>query len=197
LSAAIRDAEFAALKRGGRRGFYAAAAATLAAGVALGVALSWAWMREASAPIAPVQAAPAPQPAVGVRPEPTYLDPDQRQRIEGYSPGENRLLAQRLAATRDALLRLPDESHSVELFVSTNSDPARMERFLLRARDLVPLEAVLVIPMEWGGQYRLRVVYGAFPSQAEAEAAEKRLPPRYLQAFRTSVRSFGDLRRQI
>ena len=197
VRAAIRDAEFAALKRGGRRGFYAAAAATLAAGVALGMALAWTWMREAPAPIAPVQAAPAPQPTVVLRPAPTYLDPDQRQRIEGYLPGENRLLAERLAASRDALLRLPDESHSVELFVSTNSDPARMERFLLRARDLVPLEELFVIPMEWGGHYRLRVVYGAFSSQAEADAAEKRLPPRYLQAFRTSVRSFGELRRQI
>jgi type II secretory pathway predicted ATPase ExeA len=197
VRAAIRDAEFAALRPRGRRGLYALAGATLAAGIVLGLALAWAWMREAPAPIAPAQAAPAPQPPVAVRPEPAYLEPDQRQRLEGYAPGENRLLAERLAATREALLRLPDESHSVELFVSANSDPARMERFLLRARELVPLEEIFVIPMEWGGRYWLRIVYGAFASQAEAEAAEKRLPPRYQQAFRTSVRSFGELRRQI
>jgi septal ring-binding cell division protein DamX len=51
--------------------------------------------------------------------------------------------------------------------------------------------------MEWGGQYRLRVAYGSFANSAEAAAAEKRLPPKYQQAFRTSVRSFGELRRQI
>jgi MSHA biogenesis protein MshM len=197
VRAAIRDAEFAALRPRTRRGLYARAGATLAAGIVLGLALASVWMREAPAPIAPLQAAPAPQPPVAAKPEPTYLDPDQRQRIEGYPPGENRLLAERLLATREALLRMPDQSHSVELFVSMNSDPARMERFLLRARELVPLEELFVIPMEWGGRYRLRVVYGAFPSQAEAEAAEKRLPPRYQQAFRTSVRSFAELRHQI
>jgi hypothetical protein len=79
-----------------------------------------------------------------------------------------------------------------------------MERFLLRARELVPLEELFVIPMAGGGpkaegghRYRLRVVYGAFPNREEAKAAGKRLPPKYQQAFRTSVRSFAELRGQI
>jgi hypothetical protein len=72
-----------------------------------------------------------------------------------------------------------------------------MERFLMRAQDLVPLEELFVIPMEGGGQYRLRVVYGAFRTRDDAHLAEKRLPPKYQQAFRTSVRSFAELRRQI
>jgi 2-oxoglutarate dehydrogenase complex dehydrogenase (E1) component-like enzyme len=74
---------------------------------------------------------------------------------------------------------------------------ARMERFLLRARELVPLEELFVIPMAAGAHYRLRVVYGEFPTHGEAAAAEKRLPPRYQQAFRTAVRSFAELRGQI
>jgi type II secretory pathway predicted ATPase ExeA len=198
VRAAVRDAEFAALSRGGRRGVYVAAGATLAVGVALGIALQSAWLREPPAPIAPAHAAPAPeQPRALTQSAPSLLDADQARRIEGYTPAGNRLLAERLAATRDALLRAPDEAHSIELFVSTNSEPARMERFLLRARELVPLEELYVIPMEWGGQYRLRVVYGSFATADEAAAAEKRLPPKYQQAFRTSIRSFGELRRQI
>jgi hypothetical protein len=72
-----------------------------------------------------------------------------------------------------------------------------MERFLLRARELVPLEEVFVIPMAVGKQYRLRVVFGDFASRDEALAAEKRLPPKYQDAFRTSPRSFAELRGQI
>jgi hypothetical protein len=81
--------------------------------------------------------------------------------------------------------------------MTDNSDPARMERFLLRAREYVPLRELFVIPMESASQYRLRVIYGEFSSRDEAAAAEKRLPPRYQQAFRTSLRSFAELRGQI
>ena len=94
--------------------------------------------------------------------------------------------------------RAPDEGYSIELFITENSDPARMERFLQRAREYLPLRELFVIPMDGGAsQYRLRVLYGEFSSRDEAAAAEKRLPPRYQQAFRTSLRSFGELRRQI
>ena len=93
--------------------------------------------------------------------------------------------------------RAPDEGYSIELFTTDNSDPARMERFLLRARDFVQLGELFVIPMADAGLVRLRVVYGEFPTRDQAAAAEKRLPPRYQEAFRTELRSFGELRSQI
>jgi septal ring-binding cell division protein DamX len=40
-------------------------------------------------------------------------------------------------------------------------------------------------------------VYGDFASRDEAAAAGKRLPPKYLQAFRPAPRSFAELRGQI
>ena len=95
------------------------------------------------------------------------------------------------------LERAPDERYAIELFITDNVDPARMERFLRRARDMVPLEEVFVIPMSGGGQYRLRVVYGEFESREAALEAERRLPPKYQQAFETSPRSFAELRGQI
>jgi septal ring-binding cell division protein DamX len=72
-----------------------------------------------------------------------------------------------------------------------------MERFLHRAREFVPLEDLFVIPVAAGGGYHLRVVYGEFPDRGEAAEAEKRLPPKYQNVFRTAVRSFGELRREI
>ena len=72
-----------------------------------------------------------------------------------------------------------------------------MERFLVRARDMVPLADVFLIPMGGAGSQRLRVVYGSFDSASEAEDAERRLPPKYQQAFRTAPRSFGELRKQM
>ncbi len=125
------------------------------------------------------------------------LSSEQSRRIAGYAPGSQRLLAERIAATRQLLEQTPDEAFSVELFITENIDPARMERFLLRARDLVPLSDIYVIPVAGGGTYRIRVVFGAFASRDEAEEAERRLPPKYQREFKTSLRTFSDLRRPL
>jgi len=126
-----------------------------------------------------------------------HLSREQLRRIAGYSTGSQPLLAERIAATRNLLEQAPDETLSVELFITENIDPARMERFLLRARDLVPLSDVYVIPVAGGGTYRIRVVFGAFASLGEAEEAERRLPPKYQREFKTSLRTCRDLRRPL
>jgi type II secretory pathway predicted ATPase ExeA len=214
VRAAIADSEFAAVARNRRPAFYAAAA--LAAGVALGAAIPW-WFfsgrqpQPAPAQAVPAQAAPPsiplpeksveppppPSPPPPPPPPPSRLSEAQAGRLAGYSPGRQPLLAARLVAARELLERAPDESYAIELFITENTDPARMERFLLRARDLVRLEELAVIPLAGGGQYRLRVVYGQFDSREAAREAEKRLPPRYQNAFQTSPRSFAELRGQI
>ena len=150
-----------------------------------------------AAPPAPsAAAAPGPEPAPAKEASPR-LSPEQAARLERYSSAGQRLLAERIAATRALLERAPDEVYAIELFTTANGDPARMERFLQRARDYVRLEELFVIPMEDAGQYRLRVVYGEFPTREEAAAAGKRLPPKYQEAFRTELRTFGELRGQI
>ena len=80
---------------------------------------------------------------------------------------------------------------------SDNTDPARMERFLVRARDLALLNDLYVIPLASGQHYRLRVVYGDFPDRAAAAEAERNLPPKYQKAFHSTPRSFADLRRPM
>ena len=108
------------------------------------------------------------------------LSEAQARRFAGYSPAGQRLLAERLAATRELLERAPDERYAIELFITDNTDPARMERFLLRARELVPLEELFVIPMAAGGAVpparRLRRVR---QPRRGARRPSKRLPPQY------------------
>jgi len=208
VRAAVQDSEFAAVRPRRRARTLAVAATALVAGLALGLAAQWMWMTKpqptvaagaepVSAPAAAPVVAPEPAPAQSAPSAPPHLSPEQAGRLERYSPAGHRLLAERIAATRAVLDRAPDEGYSIELFTTDNSDPARMERFLLRARDFVQLGELFIIPMEDAGLFRLRVVYGEFPTRDQAAEAEKRLPPRYQEAFRTELRSFGELRSQL
>lgn len=142
--------------------------------------------------------AQTPEPPPGPPPGPPHeLSRTQAERFSGYSSAGQPLLAARIEAAREALEHADDDAYTVELFVTENTDPARMERFLLRARELVPIERLFVIPMASGGRYRLRVVYGEFGTRSEALEAERALPPKYQHAFQTSPRSFSQLRGQI
>jgi len=224
VRAAVADSEFAASGWGRLRpGFWFALAG--AAGVFLGMALQWMLPRpepHAQAP-APVQAVPAPQVAQGPRAtspedelagaeeaqdilaaelealaaEDSMLSDGQRRRLDAYSGGGYKLLSQRLVATREILERTPDQRYAIELFVTDNTDPGRMERFLQRARDMVPLEQLLVIPTRGEVAPRLRVLYGDYDSIELAREAGRRLPPKYQREFRLSARSFGELRAQL
>ena len=117
--------------------------------------------------------------------------------MHGYDASGQRLLGERIAAAQALLEREPDRRYSIELFITDNTDPARMERFLARARDLALLPDLYVIPLASGRRYRLRVVYGNFPDRAAAVEAEQNLPPKYQKAFRTTPRSLADLRRPM
>lgn len=166
------------------------------------------------APVAPVAEAPKPEPvATAPKPEPVALEPKpepapaaapapglaeaQVQRLAAYATGGNRLLRERIAATQEALARIPDSSYSLELFTAENSDPARMERFLLRARDLVPLEGLHVVPVLAGRRYQVRVLYGTYENRERALEAAQQLPPKYQRAFQIEPRSFQELRNAV
>jgi type II secretory pathway predicted ATPase ExeA len=221
VKAAIADSEFAAPPR---RSHPAGAhiALALVAGLAAGAALA-AWYAQAPQPPAAPRSVAAAKPAVATAattedeelgdddlsalaeaeagedaaPSEALLSATQARRMEGYTAGGQRLLAERLAATREVLERAGDQRYSLELFVTDNVDPARMERFLLRARDMVPLAELYVIPMLVDRRYRLRIVYGNFTTPTEAQAASGRLPPKYQREFRITAHSFEDLRAQL
>jgi septal ring-binding cell division protein DamX len=125
------------------------------------------------------------------------LTAEQLRRFDRYVPGRNSLLRERLAATRERLSGEPGGSYSIELFIAENSDPERTERFLMRARELVPLSEVYVVPVASGPRYRLLVTYGVFGSREAAAEAAKRLPPKYQKAFKVEFREMADLRASI
>jgi type II secretory pathway predicted ATPase ExeA len=219
VKVAIADSEFAASAPATSR---ARPAIVLASGIALGLVLGtvlhWGWS-PADVPAAPSAALqPALPPAttsadvdaeldlldemeavaqsdeqaqVAARP---LLSAGQRQRLAAYNGGGYKLLSERLSATRELLERVANERYALELFVTDRPEPARMERFLLRARDMVPLSEVYLVPVSAS---RMRVVYGSFDSERDALEAERRLPPKYQQAFRPAPRTFATLRREM
>jgi hypothetical protein len=146
---------------------------------------------------APATTVPATPPVVEKPPPAPLLAPEQLRRLEGYAAGRNPMLRDRIAGAREKLENEPDTSYSIELFVAENSDAARAERFLARARDLVPLSDVYVIPVATGARYFLKVTYGAYATKEAAAAAAGRLPPKYQNAFRFELRSFAELRAAI
>ena len=220
VKAAIADSEFVAAapaRATARPGVLLAAGIML--GLLIGVALHDNWSPGQAMRIQP-SAAQQPPPATSV-PATTELEAEldlleasqavrdaeseakstqpllsagQRQRLQAYTSTGYKLLSERFAATRELLEHAPDGRYALELFVTDNPEPARMERFLLRARDMVPLSDVYLVPVNTS---HLRVVYGSFDSEREALDAERRLPPKYQQAFRASPRSFATLRGEM
>jgi len=169
-------------------------------------------------PVSPVLAAPSATPALAsAAPAPPMhpssvagapaatpgtsatqlLQREQLVRLAGYGAGRNPLLLARLEATRELLETEPDARYSLELYITENSDPARIERFLMRARDLVPLDEIFVLPLETGGRYRIWALYGVYADRAAAQEGRQQLPPKYQQAFRPYPRSFAELRRSL
>jgi type II secretory pathway predicted ATPase ExeA len=153
--------------------------------------------KPAAAPAPATEAAPVPVPPPPRPPPPQLLTEEQLRRFQGYGAADNILLRERLAATRERLMREPDEHHSIELFVAENSDPARTERFLLRARELVPLADINVIPLASGKSYRLWVTYGVYANREAAAQAARQLPLKYQKAFKLEPRGLVVLRASI
>lgn len=205
--AASADSEFAPTWRALRP--RTAFGLAVAAGALLGAGAYWMFTpAPVQGPTAPIAAAPATTPvpqalaaAAPVPPSPPppgpRLEREQVLRLAGYVPGRNPLLLASLAAARARLATEPDESYSIELYISENSDPARVERFLMRAHDLVPVQNVYVLPLESRGRYRIWALYGVYPDRDTALRAAEDLPPKYREAFRTVPRSFAELRRAL
>lgn len=96
------------------------------------------------------------------------------------------LYEQRLAAG-EHMLASHQAAASIQLYYQEPVSSSRMEGFLQRAHDLGALEEIYLIPAKLNGKQGLRVLYGAYPSFDAARNATKQLPPRYQQAFATSI----------
>jgi type II secretory pathway predicted ATPase ExeA len=125
------------------------------------------------------------------------LSPAQVRRLSAYSASGQKLVGERLAATIEVLTHADNDRYSLELYTTDNSDPARVERFLTRARDLVPLDQMFIIPLGKEGAWRMRVALGQYRSREEALDAARRLPPKYQRAFQALPRTFAELRQGL
>jgi len=199
VRAAIADSEFARPARSPRA--RAAIAVALAAGVVIGAAGYGMLGRDA--PVRPVSPAPqaAHQAGASAASAPSVarslLSTEQRSRISGYRVGDHRLLRERIDAALEVLDREPDDRLGIELFFTSNSDPARMERFLARARKMGFLDGVYVLPVAGGGRYRVRVFYGVAPTREAALEAERGLPAKYQRRGGPLLRTIGEMRQAL
>lgn len=134
------------------------------------------------------------QSPLGTESVPARLLPKQIERIEAYATAGQPLLVERIAAAREVLQTAPDEALTIELYRSLNTDPARIERFLIRARGLETLPELYVVPLTRSPRTRVWVVYGAFATREQADAALRRLPQAYHQDFKLTLRRFAELR---
>lgn len=146
---------------------------------------------------APVMAKALAQSPPGAQAVPARLLPKQIERIEAFATGGQPLLGERIAAAREVLQTAPDEAFTIELYRSLNTDPARIERFLIRARGLETLPELYVVPLTRSPRTRVWVVYGAFATREQAETALRRLPQAYHQDFKLTLRRFAELRGAI
>jgi len=222
VRAAIADSEFASVKRPPVSRAAVLGVAALIAGVAIGALIPW---ERGPAPTPPPAA--KPQPVVAPQPKPaavvvaaaedqedeeeeielyaqaalewppSHLTPAQLRRLSAYSAPGQKLVAEGLAATIEVLTHADNDRYSLELYTTDNSDPARVERFLTRARDLVPLEQMFIIPLGKEGAWRMRVALGQYGSREEALDAARRLPPKYQRAFQPLPRTFAELRQAL
>ncbi len=97
------------------------------------------------------------------------------------------LLSQRLEAAQNMLTTHNKRSVSIQLFYTEVVRPARMERFLQRAKNLGVLNEIYVLPIKIKGKEGFRVLYGNYPDIESARAGIKQLPKRYQDAFASTL----------
>jgi septal ring-binding cell division protein DamX len=75
------------------------------------------------------------------------------------------------------LATVADEHWFLHLLTSDADDALAVERFLVQAAEQLDAQQLRVYAAQVGSRQRLGVIYGDYPSRAEAEAAIRELPP--------------------
>jgi len=103
--------------------------------------------------------------------------------IKNKSGAPPTLLLQRLAATQHMLAHRNGNDASIQLFYTEDRQPARMERFLIRANGLGKLSEIYVLSIKVNGKDGFRALYGTYPDIEAASAGMQQLPKRYKEVF--------------
>lgn len=145
----------------------------------------------AETPPAVVPATPAVNPPSPPVPDsaPATAAPPATDTATATAAAKSSLFEQRLAAGRQ-LLASKQAVASIQLFYNEDINPAKTEGFLKRAEKLGKLQEIYLLTAKSGNKEGLRVLYGAYPSAEAARNAVQNLPPRYQEAFATSIYLF-------
>jgi MSHA biogenesis protein MshM len=114
--------------------------------------------------------------------------------VGGVKLAGHTLLEQRVEATKQIMAAMDKNYYSIQLFVTDNIQPDRMERFLIRAQNLVNLSDLYMHPVNNEGQAHFRVTYGIYPTRDQASTAMDELPQKYKTAFSPELYTLGELR---
>lgn len=141
----------------------------------------------ASAPmVQPIANASAPQPlpvAASAVPAPALAPVAATTSAVAKLPHNASMLQQRLAATEDMLAQYGKNGYSIQLYFTEDTNAARMERFLGRAKNIGKLSEIYILPIKLGGKKGFRVLYGAYSNSTLATEGMKQLPQKYKDAF--------------
>jgi len=133
------------------------------------------------------QASPAAPKKSG---QPTQVAASTAGKIRLGSPPT--LLQQRIEAAQKMLAQHDKNGASIQLFYTEDTQPERMERFLMRAKGLGKLSEIYIMPIRVNGKEGFRALYGAYPDINAANTGTKQLPERYKKAFAPALYLLGD-----
>lgn len=114
--------------------------------------------------------------------------------VGGVKLADHKLVGQRVEATKQMMATMDKNYYSIQLFVTDNIQPDRMERFLIRAQNLVKLSDLYMHLVNKEGQAHFRVFYGIYPTRDQADVAMDELPQKYKTAFSPELYTLADLR---
>jgi len=128
----------------------------------------------------PTLAPPASAPVVATA---TPANNSAARSLSVTAPKYDSLLEQRHAATKTMLSQIGKGGVSIQLYYTNDIRPARMERFLIRAKKAGTLSDIYIVPIRINRKNGFRVLYGAYTNDAAARIGIKKLPKRYKDAF--------------
>ncbi len=134
----------------------------------------------------------SPQPAPKPKPPASDALPAKVSEKPVATEVKTPLLDQRLDTTQTMLSAASRGDVSIQLFYTDNRRPARMERFLGRARRLGILDEIYIVPIKLRGKGGYRVLYGFYASSDAARAGMNDLPQRYKEAFAPTLYMLDD-----
>jgi type II secretory pathway predicted ATPase ExeA len=110
-------------------------------------------------------------------------------RTQLHATVANTMFEQRMSAGK-LLAEQKNAVASLQLFYNEEIRQDRIENFLRRAEKLGKLPDIYLLPAKFGNKDGLRVLYGAYGSIEEAQAAIKDLPVPYRNSFAPSIHIF-------